>query len=125
MSDTGNHETRDDKMNTATAIEELAKRIATGDLDDAREWATANAGALTQLRHNGAAQAVVAHACNRWGAPMVWPWGDRHQPTPAQQRALVAIRRGGKWMANEDTIAVLVAVGAVKTNPETGTLTAV
>jgi hypothetical protein len=87
-------------------------------MDHAREWASDNAEALVELRRCPAARATLAHACNRWGAPMVWPWGDRPALTGADKRVVVAIRSGAVWRANEDTIARLLAFGEVRYTAE-------
>lgn len=94
-----------------TAVSSLVAIIASGDMEAAREFAADNAGALTALRADNGARAAVAHACNRWGAPMVWPWGDTPTPTAAQQRLLVALRAAKPWRASEDTVAVCLACG--------------
>lgn len=96
---------------TATAINLLVAKINTGDLNAARTWAADNADALRELRHNGDSRGVVADACNRLGAPMVWPWGDTPTPTKTEQRVLVAIRAGKRWTATHGTIASILAFG--------------
>lgn len=98
-------------MTTSTAISILAAKISTGDLDSARTWATANADALGELRHNGDSRGVVADACNRYGASMVWPWGDTPTPTKTEMRVLVAMRSGKRWAAAHGTIASILAFG--------------
>ena len=97
-----------------TAISHLISLINTGDLEEARNWAQHNGDALWFLRSDPGARAMVAHACNRWKAPMVWPWGDRPPLDPADRRVLVAIRSGRPWRASEDTVARLLAYGAIK-----------
>ena len=97
-----------------TAINALIAKINTGDMDTARQWAADNNGALWLLRSSSAARAMVAHACNRWGASMVWPWGDRAELTAAERRVLTAIRSGTTWRASEDTIATLLAYGEIR-----------
>lgn len=94
---------------TSAAILQLAGLISTGDLALSREWAHDHKDSLGELRSNAAAQAIVAHACNQWGAPMVWPWSDTQKPLAAHMRVLVAIRAGRSWIASEDTIATIVA----------------
>lgn len=92
-----------------SAVATLIRKIATGDLDEARQWAFDSRASLTEMRSNGVALSSVAHACNQWGAEIVWPWGDSLQPSAAQRRVLVAIRAGRPWRASEDTVAVLIA----------------
>jgi hypothetical protein len=95
----------------ADPIAHLVSIISTGDLSEAREWAAQHEASLGALRYDRAARAAVAHACNRWGAPMVWPWGDTPRPVAAEQRVLSAIRAGRAWRASEDTVAVIIACG--------------
>jgi hypothetical protein len=105
---------------TTTAIAHLASLISTGDLTVARQWAHENRNALASLRSNADDQATIAHACNRWGAPIVWPFGDTQAPLAAQLRVLVAMRAGRAWRANEDTIAVIVAAGWARFDDSVG-----
>ncbi len=109
-------------MNT-TAINILVGIINSGNLDDAREWAANHESALFMLRQADG-MAAVAHACNRWGAPMVWPWGDMPRPSQAQQRLISRLRSNAQdWNCNEDTIAVCLAFGWVRKD-EVGRLVA-
>ena len=99
---------------TTDAVSALISMINAGDLDAARGWAAENAGALWALRSQVGARTDVAHACVRWGAPMVWPWGDAPALTSADQRLLSSVRSGNSWRANEDTIVRLLAYGLVR-----------
>ena len=96
---------------TAAAVSRLVTIINSGDMEAARDFAAGNAGALIALRADNAARVTVAHACNRWGALMVWPWGDAPTPNAAQERLLVALRASQPWRASEDTVAVCLACG--------------
>jgi len=98
-------------MTRLASISHLVTLIASGDLGAARTWAQQHEASLGALRYDRGARAAVAHACNRWGAPMVWPWGDTPRPVGAEQRVLYAIRAGRPWRASEDTVAVLIACG--------------
>lgn len=95
----------------ADPIAHLTAIISTGDLSEAREWAAQHEGDLRGLRTSRADRAAIAHACARWGAPMVWPWGDSPRPVAAERRVLAAIRAGRPWRASEDTVAVIIACG--------------
>lgn len=92
-------------------VAHLTALISTGDLSEARAWASQHEASLGALRYDRGARSAIAHACNRWGAPMVWPWGDSPQPIGAEQRVLSAIRAGRPWRASEDTVAVIIACG--------------
>ena len=103
------------------AVEALCSIINTGDLAHAWAWAIEHADALFELRRPASgALAMVAHACWRWRAPIVWPWGDRPTPTPAQARVLRAMRAGKSWRASEDTVVVILACGWAVPRPEGG-----
>lgn len=110
-------------MTKPTAISILVNMINSGDLDRAREWASDNESALFMLRHADG-MVAVAHACARWGAPMVWPWGDMPRPTQAQQRLISRLRSDAQgWNCSEDTVAVCLAFGWVRKD-EAGRLAA-
>lgn len=96
------------------AIDALITIINTGDMQRAREWAADNADALSALRVDVAARTRVATACATWGAPMVWPWGDRPTINAADKRVLAAIRRGAAWRGSEDTVNRLLAYGDLR-----------
>ena len=107
-----------------TAITFLVDIINSGNLSEAREWATDNESALFMLRQADG-MVAVAHACNRWGASMVWPWGDMPRPTAAQQRLIFRLRTNAQgWNCNEDTFAVCLAFGWIRKN-ESGQLESV
>lgn len=95
------------------AIDALITIINTGDVQHARDWAADNADALSALRVDVAARTKVATACVAWGAPMVWPWGDRPALNAADKRVLSAIRRGAAWRGSEDTVNRLLAYGEI------------
>lgn len=96
---------------TDTAVNTLIAIIRTGDLSAARAWAVSNREGLNSMRKHGPALAAVAHACNVWGAPLVWPFVEALRPAQAHRRVLDAIRTGGSWRCGEDTLAVIVAAG--------------
>ena len=103
---------------TAAAVACLVSLINSGDLDAARTWAHENACALTCLRA-GPGLADVAAACNRWGAPLVWPWGDAPKPNAAQQRLITNLRSGAQgWRCSEDTVAACLAAGWVRADAD-------
>ncbi len=98
----------------AAAVSALVAILNTGDVAAARTFAHENADALTCLRA-GPGLVDVAMACNRWGAPLVWPWGDAPKPNAAQRRLLVNLRSGAQgWRCSEDTVAVCLAAGWVR-----------
>lgn len=100
-------------MTSANAINALISIINTGDLSSANEWAHNNQNALAEL-HQPSGKAAVAHACNRWGAPMVWPW-PQPRPTASQQRLITNLRTGAQgWRCSDDTVAVCIAFGWVR-----------
>ena len=103
------------------AVTTLVNLIHTGDLEAANQWAVDHADALSAMKvPSTGALAAVANACNRWRAPIVWPWGNRPTPNAAQRRVLVAIQTGGRWHANNDTLAIILACGWATCNDGEG-----
>jgi hypothetical protein len=98
-----------------SALNILVSIINTGDMDRARAFAEENQNALGYLHTS---QATVAHACNRWGAPMVWPFWHRPPVCAAERKMLAAMRAGKPWRASEDTVAVSLAWGRIRYTPD-------
>lgn len=100
------------------AIETLISIIHTGDMTRAREWAFDNKDALFEIQGSAEVRAMVADACTRWDAPMVWPWGNHPEPTAAQQRFIVALRRGAPFRVTHNTVVTCLACGWVRYNAD-------
>lgn len=49
---------------------------------------------------------------------MVWPWGNHPEPTAAQQRFIVALRRGAPFRVTHNTVVTCLACGWVRYNTD-------